>query len=127
MHPCYFSREDLDEDEYEETKKETLEQLKEFKDALDKFAAGNVTLVDEISSMQLVNNMLKGFLLCYQTNHEAPCSKLFLNLTSLIKSRTFQFFDRNKLISISLICQPILIIPLSLSITNMTGNPGSYK
>jgi len=56
--PCIFvifSREDLDEDEYEETKKETLEQLKEFKDTLDKFAAGNVTLVDEISSMQLVN------------------------------------------------------------------------
>lgn len=48
-------REDLDDDEYEETKKETLEQLKEFKDTLDKFAAGNVTLVDEISSMQLVN------------------------------------------------------------------------
>lgn len=46
-------KEDLDEDEYEETKKETLEQLKEFKDTLDKFAAGNVTLVDEISSMQL--------------------------------------------------------------------------
>ncbi|KAJ7393239.1 hypothetical protein OS493_006208 [Desmophyllum pertusum] len=46
-------QEDLDEDEYEETKKETLEQLKEFKDTLDKFAAGNVTLVDEISSMQL--------------------------------------------------------------------------
>ena len=49
-----FFREDLDDDEYEETKKETLEQLKEFKDTLDKFAAGNVTLVDEISSMQLV-------------------------------------------------------------------------
>ena len=38
MHLCYFFnlREDLDEDEYEETKKETLEQLKEFKDTLDK-------------------------------------------------------------------------------------------
>ena len=47
-------REDLDEDEYEETKKETVEQLKEFKDTLDNFAAGNVTLVDDISSMQLV-------------------------------------------------------------------------
>ena len=69
--PCIFvifSREDLDEDEYEETKKETLEQLKEFKDTLDKFAAGNVTLVDEISSMQLVNNVLKSFLHCYQRN-----------------------------------------------------------
>ena len=31
-----------------------MEQLKEFKETLDKFAAGNVTLVDEISSMQLV-------------------------------------------------------------------------
>lgn len=46
-------KEDLDEDEYEETKKETVEQLKEFKETLEKFAAGNVTLVDEISSMQL--------------------------------------------------------------------------
>lgn len=46
-------KEDLDEDEYEETKKETVEQLKEFKETLDKFAAGNVTLVDDISSMQL--------------------------------------------------------------------------
>lgn len=46
-------KEDLDEDEYEETKKETVEQLKEFKDTLDNFAAGNVTLVDDISSMQL--------------------------------------------------------------------------
>lgn len=59
----YFTREDLDEDEYEETKKETLEQLKEFKETLDKFAAGNVTLVDEISSMQLVYNV---FLCIYQ-------------------------------------------------------------
>lgn len=51
-------REDLDDDEYEETKNETVEQLKEFKGTLDKFAAGNVTLVDEISSMQLVINGL---------------------------------------------------------------------
>ena len=53
-----FSRNDLDVDEYEETKRETLEQLKEFKDTLDKFAAGNVTLVDQISSMQLVSIMI---------------------------------------------------------------------
>lgn len=51
-------REDLDDDEYEETKSETVEQLKEFKGTLDKFAAGNVTLVDEISSMQLVTSVL---------------------------------------------------------------------
>ncbi|KAK3743419.1 hypothetical protein QZH41_011535 [Actinostola sp. cb2023] len=46
-------REDLDDDEYEETKKETLEQLKEFKVSLDKMLAGDMTLVDDLSSMQL--------------------------------------------------------------------------
>lgn len=59
--PFFFWREDLDEDEYEETKKETVEQLKEFKETLEKFAAGNVTLVDEISSMQLVNFLYRSF------------------------------------------------------------------
>ena len=44
----------MDPDEYEETKKETVDQLKEFKESLVKFAAGNVTLIDEISAMQLV-------------------------------------------------------------------------
>jgi hypothetical protein len=50
----FFARDDLEPDEYEETKKETVEQLKEFKESLVKFAAGNMTLVDEISAMQLV-------------------------------------------------------------------------
>ncbi len=49
-----MNRDDLDPDEYEETKKETVDQLKEFKESLVKFAAGNMTLVDEISAMQLV-------------------------------------------------------------------------
>ena len=51
----YSNREDLDEDEYEETKTETLEQLKEFEQTLKKMAAGNVTLVDHLNSMQLVS------------------------------------------------------------------------
>lgn len=51
-----FPREDLDDDEYEETKKETLEQLKEFKVSLDKMLAGDMTLVDDLNSMQLVRN-----------------------------------------------------------------------
>jgi len=51
-------REDLDEDEYEETKKDTLEQLKEFKVSLDKILAGNMTLVDDFNSMQLVRMKL---------------------------------------------------------------------
>ena len=48
-------REELDTDEYEETKKETLEQLSEFNDSLKKIMSGNMTLVDELSGMQLVS------------------------------------------------------------------------
>lgn len=46
-------RNDLDIDEYEETKTETIEQLKEFNDSLIKFKKGDITLIDEISSFQL--------------------------------------------------------------------------
>lgn len=48
-------REDLDDDEFEETKSETLDQLKEFKSSLDKMLGGNLSLVDEFNGMQLVN------------------------------------------------------------------------
>lgn len=54
-HPFFvYSREELDEEEYEETKKETLEQLSEFNDSLKKIMTGDMTLVDELSGMQLV-------------------------------------------------------------------------
>lgn len=46
-------RDELDDDEYEETKKDTIEQLKEFKESLQKMASGDVSLVDEINAMQL--------------------------------------------------------------------------
>lgn len=51
---CLYYREELDEEEYEETKKETLEQLGEFNDSLKKVMSGDMTLVDELSGMQLV-------------------------------------------------------------------------
>lgn len=51
----YF-REELDDEEYEETKKETLEQLNEFNDSLKKIVTGDMTLVDELSGMQLVGS-----------------------------------------------------------------------
>lgn len=51
---CIYSREELDVEEYEETKKETLEQLSEFNDSLKKIMTGDMTLVDELSGMQLV-------------------------------------------------------------------------
>ncbi|XP_071109192.1 protein LZIC-like isoform X1 [Haliotis cracherodii] len=46
-------REDLEPEEYEETKNETLEQLKEFKESLDKMVGGDLSLVDELNGMQL--------------------------------------------------------------------------
>lgn len=46
-------KDDLDPDEYEETKKETIEQLKEFKESLDKMVGGDLSLVDDLNSMQL--------------------------------------------------------------------------
>ena len=45
----------MEPDEYEETKKETLEQLQEFSDSLTKLKGGNMTLVDELNRMQLVS------------------------------------------------------------------------
>lgn len=44
---------DLEEDEYLETKSETLEQLREFEASLRKMAEGNMTLVDQCNGMQL--------------------------------------------------------------------------
>ncbi|EGD73186.1 LZIC protein [Salpingoeca rosetta] len=46
-------REDLDDDEYEETKQDTIEQLKEFQESLSKLTEGNMSLVDNIGAMQL--------------------------------------------------------------------------
>ena len=44
----------MEPEEYEETKNETIEQLKEFKESLDKMVGGDLSLVDELNGMQLV-------------------------------------------------------------------------
>jgi len=46
-------REELDADEYMETRAETLEQLKEFQSSLSKLAAGDLSLTDYFVSIQL--------------------------------------------------------------------------
>lgn len=46
-------KDDLEPEEYEETKNETIEQLKEFKESLDNMMEGNISLVDELNGMQL--------------------------------------------------------------------------
>ena len=55
LSPPILSRDDMEEDDYEETKGETIEQLKEFSESLSKMDAGNMTLVDDLSRMQLVS------------------------------------------------------------------------
>lgn len=47
------SRDEFDDDEYEELKSETVEQLKEMKESLAKMVKGDVTLVDSVNAMQL--------------------------------------------------------------------------
>lgn len=49
----FIPREDLEVAEYEETKRETLEQLEEFNRSLMKIKSGNMTLIDSLNSMQL--------------------------------------------------------------------------
>jgi hypothetical protein len=49
---------DLDEDEYEEMKADTQEQLKEFQESLKDTAAGNLSLVDSVAAMNLVRALL---------------------------------------------------------------------
>ncbi|XP_049843137.1 protein LZIC-like isoform X3 [Schistocerca gregaria] len=46
-------RDELDAAEYEETKEETMEQLREFNASLSKMISGDMTLVDALASMQL--------------------------------------------------------------------------
>jgi len=45
------------EDEYEEMKTETIEQLKEVKESLAKMVKGDVSLVNELNAMQLVRDV----------------------------------------------------------------------
>ena len=50
----FCHRGDLDPEEYEETKKETIEQLEEFNESLGKMKEGDLSLVDDVNRIQLV-------------------------------------------------------------------------
>ncbi|KAG5346799.1 LZIC protein, partial [Acromyrmex charruanus] len=45
--------ETLDETDYQESKEDTMEQLREFNESLQRMISGNMTLVDELGTMQL--------------------------------------------------------------------------
>lgn len=47
------------EDEYEELREDTLQQLKEFQASLSKMMQGNMTLVDEFGGVQLVTHLFR--------------------------------------------------------------------
>ncbi|XP_015592316.1 protein LZIC [Cephus cinctus] len=46
-------RDELDTSEYDETKAETMEQLREFSDSLQRMISGDMTLIDQLGAMQL--------------------------------------------------------------------------
>lgn len=53
----WYCRDELEDAEYEETKEETMEQLREFNESLQRLISGDVTLVDELGAMQMVNKL----------------------------------------------------------------------
>lgn len=54
-------KDELDVSEYNDTKEETVEQLKEFNERLSKMMSGNMTLVDQLGLMQLVSILIALF------------------------------------------------------------------
>lgn len=48
-------RTELDQEEYEETKQETMDQLVELNDSLSKLVNGDISLINSLGAVQLVN------------------------------------------------------------------------
>lgn len=49
-----MNRVTLDETDYQECKEDTMEQLREFNESLQRMISGDMTLVNELGAMQLV-------------------------------------------------------------------------
>ena len=60
-----MNREDLEPEEYQETKSETLEQMREFQSSLAKLAAGDLSLTDYFAAIQLVTHIIIIFMSCF--------------------------------------------------------------
>ena len=61
-------RDDLDADEYEETRSETVEQLREFNESLSRMKEGDLSLVDDVNRIQLVISSSTRLCLIYHGN-----------------------------------------------------------
>ena len=59
-----FFRDDLDSEEYAETRNDTLEQLREFGDSLSRMKEGNLSLINDLNRIQLVCRSALQLLLC---------------------------------------------------------------
>lgn len=53
----FLNRVTLDETDYQESKEDTMEQLREFNESLQRMISGDMTLVNELGAMQLVRIM----------------------------------------------------------------------
>lgn len=68
-------KEDLDEEEYESSRQDTLDQMKEFEVSLENMSAGNMSLVDSIGSVQLsiqqaIRNVTSGEIASFFANKQ---------------------------------------------------------
>jgi hypothetical protein len=52
-------KDNLEPEEYNEMRNDTIVQLREFKKSLEKMMAGNMTLVNELNGVQLVRSQLQ--------------------------------------------------------------------
>lgn len=96
-------RDDLEAEEYEEMKGETLDQLREFNDSLTNLMAGNMTLVDELNRMQLVRNGSWGLSLHTMGEGKSPLFSFRLSrqlsARHLRHQKSFDSLPRNSLVS----------------------------
>ena len=53
-------RDEMDDDEYDETRAETMQQMEEFEQSLKKMMEGNMTLVSELNGVQLAIQSARG-------------------------------------------------------------------
>lgn len=62
----YICRDEMTDDEYNESKEDTVEQLKEFNIRLNKITAGDMTIHDNLTTMRLVSFKLNLFVSTYK-------------------------------------------------------------
>lgn len=70
----------MTDDEYNESKEDTVEQLKEFNERLSKITAGDMTLHDKLSIMRLVSIKLLS-----NTQLNSEISKITIGIMSTLR------------------------------------------